>query len=465
MQRIYFYNTATRKKEEFIPINDGKVGIYACGPTVYWDQHLGNMYAYLFADVMVRTLRYFGYKVTLVMNLTDVGHLVSDGDEGEDKMEKGAKREGISVWDLAKKYENQFFESEKLLNIVRPDVVCAATEHIKEQIDLIKMIEKNGFTYQTSDGIYFDTSKYSDYAKFANLKLNEIKDTQREDVNKEKRNPSDFALWKFSPSTISGQPRRQMEWESPWGIGFPGWHIECSAMSVKYLGEKFDIHTGGIDHIPVHHTNEIAQGFGAYGHQTANYWVHNAWVLGKGGTKMSKSLGNIFTAQEVVKMDMDPLAYRYLFLTSHYRKGLEFSLDSLKVAQTAYEKLRIFVNELPEGGVIEPNYRQQFEDKIADDLAMPEAVALMWKLVKDENVKPEDKKATLLNFDEIFGLNLDIKVYQEEIPEEIVKLGDLRLEAKKAKNWAESDKLRDEIKEKGYIIEDNLEGYKLNKIK
>lgn len=461
MNKIYFYNTATRKKEELKPITEGKVGIYSCGPTVYWNQHVGNMYAYLFADVMVRTLRYLDYKVTQVMNLTDVGHLVSDADEGEDKMEKGAKREGISVWDLAKKYEKQFFDSEKLLNIIRPDIVCPATEHIQYQIELIQKIEKNGFTYRTTDGIYFDTSKFPDYAKFANLKLEEIKDTDREDINQEKKNPSDFALWKFSPTN----EKRQMEWESPWGIGFPGWHIECTAMSTKYLGETFDIHTGGIDHIPVHHTNEIAQGFGAFGHQTANFWVHNAWVLGKGGTKMSKSLGNIFTASELEEMGIDPLAYRYLFLTTHYRKGLEFSLESLKVAAAAYEKLKEIVSAAPDGGKIDQNYQNIFKEKIADDLAMPEVMALIWKLIKDKEVESKDKKATLLDFDRVLGLDLGKKAAEEIVAEEVENLGRLRFEAKNAKNWTEADRLRDEIKVKGYIIEDSDTGYQFKKIK
>ena len=414
-QKIYFYNTASRSKEEFEPIVKGKVGIYSCGPTVYWNQHVGNMYAYLFADVLVKTLRYFGYEVKHVMNLTDVGHLTSDADSGEDKMEKGAKREGLSVWDLAKKYEKQFFESEELLNIKRPDVVCPATEYIKEQIELIKLIEKNGFTYTITDGVYFDTNKFPDYAKFANLKLDEIVDTDRDEISKEKRNRSDFALWKFSPK----DEKRQMEWESPWGIGFPGWHIECTAMSVKNLGERFDIHTGGIDHIPIHHTNEIAQGFGAFGHQTANFWIHNAWVMGKGGTKMSKSLGNVFTAQELVEMGINPLVYRYLFLTTHYRKGMEFSLEGLKSAQTAFDKLKRVVNELPGDGKIDDSYQDSFKRMIADDLAMPEVVALVWKLLKDEKVKPEDKKATLLDFDKVLGLNLDKKNVEEEIPQEI----------------------------------------------
>ena len=471
-QKIYFYNTATRKKEEFKPINEGEVGIYSCGPTVYWNQHIGNMYAYISWDVLVRTLRYLGFKVTQVMNLTDVGHLTSDADEGEDKMEKGAKREGISVWDLAKKYEQQFFESETLLNINRPDVVCAATDHIPEQIELIKKIEKNGMTYVISDGVYFDTSKFPDYAKFANLKLEEIRDTDRDEISKEKRNLSDFALWKFSyengRSFDSAQDdvakQRQMEWESPWGVGFPGWHIECTAMSTKYLGETFDIHTGGIDHIPVHHTNEIAQGYGAFGHQTANFWIHNAFVVGRGGTKMSKSLGNLFLAQELKENGVEPLAYRYMVLNSHYRKGLEFSLEGLKVANVAFNKLKATVSGLPDGGIVSEVYKKDFVGKISDDLAMPEVMALVWKLLKDEKVAEADKKATLLDFDRVLGLKLGEKIVEEEIPEEIRQLAADRLKAREEKNWAESDRLRDLIKEKGYLVEDLKNDCKIKKI-
>jgi len=458
MQKIFFYNTATRKKEEFKPITEGKVGIYSCGPTVYWNQHIGNMYAYLFTDILVKTLKYFGYEVKQVMNLTDVGELASD--TGEDKMEKGAKREGITVWEVAKKYEKQFFESEQLLNINRPDVVCPATNYINEQIDLIKEIEQNGFTYVISDGVYFDSSKFADYARFANLKLDEMIDTDREEISKEKRNPSDFVLWKFSPKDRV----REMEWESPWGKGFPGWHIECTAMSVKHLGQRFDIHTGGIDHIPVHHTNEIAQGHGAFGHQTANYWMHNGWVVGKNGTKMSKSLGNIFTAQELVDKKIDPLAYRYLFLTTHYRKGIEFTIENLLIVAESYKKLRKIVSEFSDGGLINAEYQEKFMNMISNDLSMAEAVALVWKLVKDENVKPEDKKATLLDFDKVLGLGLGEKVVEEEIPNEVRKLADLRLAAKEAKNWAEADRLREEISKLGYIVEDLKNDCKIRKL-
>lgn len=460
-QKFFFYNTASRSKEEFKPIVEKTVGIYSCGPTVYWDQHVGNMYAYLFADILVKTLRYFGYEVKHVMNLTDVGHLTSDADTGADKMEKGAKMEGISVWDLAKKYENQFFDSERLLNIDRPNIVCAATDHVQEQIELIKVIEKNGFTYINSDGVYFDTSKFPDYAKFANLRLEEIKDTERDDVSKEKRNLSDFALWKFSPKS----EKRQMEWESPWGVGFPGWHIECTAMSIKYLGDHFDIHTGGLDHIPVHHTNEIAQAFGAFGHQTANYWIHSAWVLGKNGTKMSKSLGNIFTVQELVKKGIDPLAYRYLFLTTHYRKGMEFSLENLEIVAETYKKLRKIVSGWPGKGKIVDNYQETYKELISNDLAMPEVIALVWKLIKDKNVKSGDKKATVLDWDKILSLSLDKKYAESVFPEKVIRLSEERSQAKLAKNWTEADRLRVLVKKEGYVIEDGENnGYQLKKI-
>ncbi|MFA6602316.1 MAG: cysteine--tRNA ligase [Candidatus Shapirobacteria bacterium] len=457
--KVNLYNTAIRLKEEFKPITEGKVGIYSCGPTVYWSPHVGNMYAYLFNDILVRSLRYLGYEVKRVMNITDVGELASSG---EDKMEKGAIREGISVWDVAKKYEQEFFESSEALNIEKPEVVCRATEYIKEQIDLIKRIESNGFTYVIDDGVYFDTSKFVDYAKFARLKLDEQIDTDRDDISRQKRNKSDFALWKFSPK----DRKREMEWDSPWGKGFPGWHIECTAMSVKNLGEVFDIHTGGIDHIPIHHSNEIAQGFGAFGHQTANYWIHNGFLTGPGGRKISKSEGGLYTVAQLIEMGYDPLWYRYQFLTSHYRKGIEFSLDSLKSSQVALNKLREKINQWPDGGVVNETYKSQFIEKLADDLATPEALALVWKLVKDETVSHEDRKATILDFDRVLGLKLDQYNYsiKEEVPEEIETLMEARTKARSEKNWAESDRLRDEIKSKGWEVEDTPQGPKANKL-
>jgi cysteinyl-tRNA synthetase len=416
------------------------------------------MYAYVCWDVLVRTLRYLGFEVKQVVNITDVGHLTSDADEGEDKMEKGSKKEGVSAWDLAKKYENEFLENLKLLNIETPAVMPRATDHIPEQIELIKKIEANGFTYKISDGIYFDTAKFPGYGDFGHLDLEKIK--ARVEENKEKKSPADFALWKFSPKDGT---RRQMEWESPWGVGFPGWHIECTAMSTKYLGNPFDIHTGGEDHIAIHHTNEITQGFGAWGRQTANIWMHNTFITFD-GSKISKSTGGLYTVFDLKGLSFNVLAYRYLVLTSHYRKGLEFSLDSLKAAQVALDKLRGFLAEIEVGREIDKNYKEKFVEILGDDLAMPEVMALVWRLVKDENIKPEDKKATLLDFDRVLGLKLDERSKGEEISDEISKMAALRLEARRVGNWTESDRLRDLIKTKGYVIEDLKNDCKIKKL-
>jgi len=456
---IQFYNTATRKKEEFKPIKDNQVGVYSCGPTVYWNQHIGHMYAYTQWGTMVNFLRYIGYQVKWVMNLTDVGHNTSDADGGEDKMEKGARREGVSPWDLAKKYEKQFVESLDAFNIQRPDVLCRATEHIQEQIDLAKKMEDRGFTYKTKTGLVFDTSKFADYAKFANLKLDEMDSGARVKVDEEKKNPWDFLLW------VTNQPNHIMKWPSPWGEGFPGWHLECTAMSTKYLGETFDIHTGGIEHVGVHHTNEIAQGYGAFGHNTANIWMHNAWLTLKGGEKMSKSLGNGYTASQLKEMGYDPLAHKYLVLTSHYRKGLEFSLESLKASQTALFKLRTLVAKWPDGGAVDEDYKQEFIRVMSDDLQVSEAMALIWKLTKDEKIKPENRRATILDFDRVLGLGLQSRLIEEIIPEEIEKLAENRVKAKMEKNWVEADRIREEIKNRGYEVEDAKDSYKLKKLK
>lgn len=461
MAGMKIYNTATRKKEEFKPMSD-TVGIYSCGPTVYSSPHIGNMYAYICWDVLVRTLRYLGYKVNWVMNVTDVGHLTDDADNGEDKMEKGSKREGLSAQEIAKKYEAEFLENLKFLNINKPNEMPRATECITDQINLIKKIETNGFTYKTSDGIYFDTSKFSDYGKFANLNLEKIKEGARIEVNEEKRNSTDFALWKFSPSTGSGLPKRQMEWNSPWGIGFPGWHIECTAMSTKYLGSKFDIHTGGEDHIPVHHTNEIAQAFGAFGENTANYWVHNAFITFK-GNKISKSSGGLYTLMDLMNEGFDPMAFRYMVLGSHYRKGIEFSLENLKVAETALNKLRSYwVDKV---GQVDDRYKKEFTGKISADLAMPEAMAVVWSMLRSSDLSSEDKWATILDFDSVLGLRLDKKVVEEEVPEKVLKLAEERNKAREEKNWAESDRLREVIKEAGYLVEDSQNSCKIHRIR
>ena len=454
------YNTLTRKKEKFVSIKKKEVGVYSCGPTVYGDQHIGNMYAFLCWDVLVRVLRYLGYKTKWVMNITDVGHRVSDEDVGEDKMEKGAKREGLSVWEVAKKYEKQFLDSIDLLNIVRPDVLCRATEHIEEQIKLAKMMEKNGFTYKTKTGLVFDTAKFADYDKFANLKLDKMKMGSRVEVDKEKKQPWDFLLW------VTNQPDHVMLWDSPWGKGFPGWHLECTAMSTKYLGKKFDIHTGGPEHIGVHHTNEIAQGYGAFGANTANFWLHNGWLSLK-KDKMSKSKGNIWTVQDLIKRGLDPLAFRYLVLSSHYKKGLEFSEESLKAAEKGLTGLRDLVakwKEMVKGkGEINQEYRQKFVDNISDNLAMPEVMAVVWGLARSEVVTVATKLATLLDFDRVLGLELELDkdLSERSVPDEVKKRAVERQKARQNRKWDKADQLRGEIDKMGWLVEDKGEGYEL----
>ncbi len=448
--KVYLYNTAKRKKEEFRPIAGKKVGIYSCGPTVYSNQHIGNMYAYVVWDVFVRFLRYAGYEVLWVMNITDVGHMTSDQDEGEDKLEKGAKQEGISPWEIAKRYEKQFMESLEMLNIEKPDHLPKATEHIVEQIELAKKIEDRGFAYMTKTGLVFDTSKFENYADFANLKLEEMESGARVEVDLEKKKPWDFLLW------VINQPEHVMKWESPWGEGFPGWHLECSAMSTKYLGEKFDIHTGGIEHIGVHHTNEIAQGYGAFGKETANYWLHNAWLTLK-DEKMSKSLGNVYTVGQLMEKGYDPLAFRYLILTSHYRKGLVFSFESLEAAGRALSRLKKYVSEWKKQGLgaVNKDYKKMFIEAVADDFAMPEGMAVVWKLVKDANLSDGDKLATLLDYDLVLGLRLsETEELEEKIPAEIERLADERQRARENRDWSKADELREVILSKGYLVED-----------
>ena len=457
------YNTLTRKLEEFKPIKKGEVGIYSCGPTVYWNQHIGNMYAYIQWDSLVRTLRFLGYKVKWIMNITDVGHLTSDEDTGEDKMEKGAKREGLSVWEIADKYIAQFKESMSLLNIAPPDKMPRATEHIQEQIDLIKKIELRGFTYQTKTGVVFDTTKFPGYADFAKLNLDEQYSGSRVEVDPEKKKPWDFLLW------VTNQPTHVIQWESPWGRGFPGWHIECTAMSTKYLGEQFDIHTGGREHIPVHHTNEVAQAYGAFGRQTANYWLHNEWLTFE-NQKIAKSLGNNILVSDLQEEGFDPLAFRYLAMTSHYRQGLNFTWEGLKGAQTAldrlYENMSLYrhktgfnLAELAEG----EDWREKFTRAITDDLGMPQALAVVWEMLRS-NLDKNVKYALLLDWDRVFGLNLtQFKIQSEKfkINEEVNKLVEERGKLRKEQKWEEADELRKKIEERGWIIEDTPKGPRL----
>lgn len=460
---LRLYNTLTRKKEVFKPLKDRKVGIYSCGPTVYWNQHIGNLYAYVQWDFLVRALRYSKYKVKWVMNITDVGHLTSDQDTGEDKMEKGAKREGLSVWQIADKYIKQFLESMDLLNITKPDVLCRATEHIKEQIELIKKIEKNGFAYKTKTGLVFDTSRFPDYQKFARLNLKKQKAGARVEIDREKKQPWDFLLW------VTNQPNHAMLWGSPWGRGFPGWHVECTAMSVKYLGSRFDIHTGGKEHIPVHHTNEIAQAYGAFGRQTANYWLHNEWLL-LDKTKISKSLGNTVLVTDLIKKGFNPLSFRYLALTSHYRQGLNFTWKGLQAAQNALDNLYEKVRELKNSKtrikglkIKSEKYRDKFSEYIGDDLNSPRAMALMWSLVKDRNIDDKDKYRLLLDFDRVLGFNL-AGIKQSKIPSEIKKLAQTREKYRKEGNWQAADEMRHKISKKGYLIEDTKEGPKIRAV-
>jgi len=458
--KLQLYNSLSKKKEEFGSIKDGEVGIYSCGPTVYWNQHIGHMYAYVVWDVLVRTLKYQGYGVHWVVNITDVGHMTSDEDTGEDKMEKGAKREGLSVWEIAEKYIKQFEQSMEFLNIQVPEKLTRATEHIEDQIELSKKIEENGYTYKTKMGLVFDTEKFADYAKFANLKLDKQKKREDVEVDPGKKTPWDFFLWVRDPN-------HAMHWPSPWGEGYPGWHIECTAMSTKYLGRKFDIHTGGVEHIPVHHTNEIAQGYGAYGDKTANYWLHNAWLTTKGGEKMSKSKGNFLTVQDLVQKGYDPLALRYLIISSHYRKGLNFSFSALAASQTALNKLRNYVasfksqsrNELSKEKLEKiDSFRNDFNSAISDDLNTPKALAVLWEMVKS-NIPNEDKYDLLMSFDEVLGLGLNqVSGIKHQVPSEIQELAKKREMLREKGKYEEADKVRKDIEEKGYTLKDSSGG-------
>jgi len=452
---LRLYNTLSRKKEIFKPLKVGQVGIYSCGPTVYWKQHIGNLKAYLFSDLLRRTLEFNDYKTKQVINVTDVGHLTSDADEGEDKMEKAAAKEGKTAKEVADYYFNLFLEDLEKLNISKPDIWCRATEHIKEQIALIKKLEEKGYTYKTSDGIYFDTSKFKNYSKLAKLNIEGLEAGKRIDL-KEKRNKTDFALWKFSDKPGV----RQQEWNSPWGLGFPGWHIECSAMSMRYLGETIDIHTGGIDHIPIHHTNEIAQSECATGKKFVNYWMHENFLTFK-GEKVSKSKGGLFTISELEEQGFDPLVYRYFILTGSYRKPLDFSLELLKTAQISYSRLKNILSELEDDKTLNKKYLGEFKKEINDDLNTPNALQVLWRLIRD--TKAKGKYQTIKEMDKVLGLKL-LEKEKLNIPKEISELLKKRDEARKNKDWISSDKLREEIRRKGFEIFDSPEGSKLKKL-
>jgi len=458
---LKLFNTLTRKKEIFKPLRDKKVGLYTCGPTVYWHAHIGNLRTYIFEDILKRILIYNGYKVKHVMNITDVGHLTSDEDTGEDKVEKAAREKKMDAWKLAEFYTKAFKKDLQRLNIIEPEIWCKATDHIKEQIDLIRKLEKKGYTYIIEDGVYFDTSKLKDYGKLAGLRKVKQLAGARVEVVPGKKNPADFALWKFTPPGV----KRQMEWDSPWGRGFPGWHIECSAMSMKYLGETFDIHCGGVDHIPVHHTNEIAQAEAATGKAFVKYWLHGAFLVLKEG-RMGKSEGNIITLEDLVKRGFHPLAFRYLCLTAHYRKRLVFSWENLEAAQRGLESLVYFVQEIYQKNRLKRknrkirNYQKKFLEFINDDLNIPRALSLAWQVSRDKNLSQREKYFLLSDFDKIFGLRLN-KVKPLKISKQVQKLLKKREVLRKEKKWQEADKIREQIQKLGYLIEDTPKGPKL----
>ena len=459
---IFFYNTLTRKKDIFKPIDEKEVRIYSCGPTVYKDATIGNMRTSIFQDVLRRVLRYNGYKIKHVMNITDVGHLVSDGDEGEDKMIKSAREEHKTPEEIANYYTKLFFEDLKALNIETPEIVCKATEHIKEMLEYVKILMEKGYAYETSTAIYFDVSKLDEYPVLSNLNVEKQKAGARVEVDPEKKNHYDFALWIKAPAN------HLMKWDSPWGPSYPGWHIECSAMGQKYLGEQFDIHTGGIDLIPTHHENEIAQSRGYCGKIPAKYWLHGEYLLINGG-KMSKSLGNVYLLKDIINKGFNPLSYRLFTYSSHYRNKLNFTWEAMEAAEKSLERLKKGYKAHLEGkDEVDENivneYEEKFHKAINDDLNMPLAMGVVWEVVRSDRKSPKLAKL-LLKFDSVMGLKIDEEDKKEvnvEIPEEILKLIEERKKARENKNWEESDRLRDIIKEKGYNVKDTKEGMEIS---
>ncbi len=460
---LKLYNTLTHKKEEFKPLNNDVVKIYSCGPTVYNYAHIGNFRAYIFMDTLRRVLEYNGYKLKHVMNITDVGHLESDADEGEDKMLKASKREHKDPYEIAKYYTDIFLRDLDRLNIERPEVICKATDNIKEMISYVEEILKNGYAYETSKGIYFDISKLDKYPELSNRNIEDQIAGARVDVDPEKRSPYDFALF------IKAPKEHLMKWETPWGLCYPGWHIECSAMSRKYLGEEFDIHTGGIDHVPTHHENEIAQCKGATGKIPAKVWMHCEFITIDNG-KMSKSLGNTYTLDDLQKKGISPLAYKMFCFSSHYRNKLNFTFENAEGAQIALNRLREgYRKHLNSSEKTNPldilDFRNKFNEAINDDLNIPMAMGIVWEVIKSP-VKSKEYADLLLDFDKVLALEIDASEEKKEveIPQEIKDLVNLRDVARKEKNWAESDRLRDEIISKGFNIKDTKDGAVIEKI-
>ena len=454
--KLYFYNTLTKEKQEFEPLKGNEVRMYTCGPTVYYFAHIGNLRAYLFMDTLRRVLKYNGYTIKHVMNITDVGHLVSDADEGEDKMLKAARRENKNPYERAEFYMKAFLKDIDKLNIDRPEIIARATEHIDVMEQYVKKIIENGYTYQTDDTIYFDTSKLKNYGILSGKKIEDQKAGARVDFDQNKKNISDFALW------IKAPENQIMKWDTFFGKCYPGWHLECSALGYKYLGEEFDIHTGGIDHIPIHHENEIAQAQGFCGKIPARFWMHVNFLTVNGG-KMSKSLNNLYTLEDLKEKGYEPLTYRMFNFTSNYRNKINFTWEAMDAAKTALSRLREGYLKHSEGTekVSEEELSElenRFHEAINDDLNMPMAMSIVWDIIRKPN-KSKDYQNLLLKFDEVLGL--DLKNYQKEeneIPEDIQELVNQRNQARSNKNWAESDRIRDILITKGYTVKDSKEG-------
>ena len=461
--KFYIYNTLTHSKEEFKPINEKEIKIYSCGPTVYSYAHIGNFRTYVFVDSLRRVFKYNGYNLKHVMNITDVGHLTSDADTGEDKMEKAAKKEGKNPYEIANFYTKVFMEDMKQLNIDLPNIISKATDNIPEMLQMVKDIIERGYAYETSKGIYFDISKLDKYPILSNNKVDNQEAGARIDVDTEKRNPYDFAIW------IKAPKEHIMKWDSPWGESYPGWHLECSAMGKKFLGDHFDIHTGGIDHVPIHHENEIAQSKGATGKIPANYWMHCEFLLVDGG-KMSKSLGNIYTLKDLQEKGIEPLAYKLFCFTSHYRNKLNFTFEGVSASAKALSRLREGYKKHKEGNTnIEVGkineYETKFHEAINDDLNMPSAMGVVWEVI-NEKTKSKQYASLLEKFDEVLGL--EIKNYKKDelkIPNEIQTLLEQRKQARLQKDWTKSDEIRDKIKEMGFIVKDTSKGMEIEKIK
>lgn len=464
---IKLYNTLTKTKENFVPLNGNEVRVYTCGPTVYSYAHIGNFRAYIFMDTLRRMMEYNGYKMKHVMNITDVGHLESDADEGEDKMEKAARKENKDPYEIAKFYTDIFLRDMDRLNIERPEIIAKATDHIEEMIQFVKEILANGYAYETSKGIYFDISKLDKYPVLSNRNIDEQIAGARVDVDPEKRNPYDFALW------IKAPENHIMKWESPWGLSYPGWHIECSAMGRKYLGEVFDIHTGGVDHIPTHHENEIAQSKGACGKIPAKTWMHVEFLQVDGG-KMSKSLGNTYTLDQLQEKGIEPLAYKLFCFTAHYRTQLNFTFEGAMSSQVALNRLREGFIKHTQGTEkideeIIKEYKSRFLETINDDLNLPATMGIIWEIVRN-NQKSKQFADLLLEFDKVLGLDLaNSQKYLDQqakidVPEDVLKLLEERKQARQNKNWELSDNLRDKIKEFGYAVKDTKDGMTVEKI-